>query len=252
MANIIPMAGLGSRFSEQGYSTPKPLIPVLGVPMIIRAIRSMPQSDKWIFIVRQEHIQQHHLDEVIKNEIPPAIIIAVNTTTLGQANTCLLAQGYVLPDEPLFIAACDNGYVYDKKKYEKLMTDPSIDCVLWTFTQMEKMRRNPHAYGWARLDEDGMTIKDMSVKIPISKDPYYDHAVVATFYFKKAKDFFDAVNLMITENHRIKNEFYVDAVPIFLRKLNKRSVIFDVERWICWGTPDELKEFELEETSRRK
>ncbi len=245
MANLIPLAGWGSRFPKETYPLPKPLIPVSGVPMIIQAIRSMPPSDKWIFIVRQEHIQEHQIDEVIKKEIPQAIIIAVNQTTLGQANTCLLAQGYLLPDEPLFIAACDNGYVYDKEKYEQLINNPGIDCVLWTFTQMEKMRQKPQAYGWAILEEDGMTIKDMSVKKPVSSDPYYDHAVVATFSFKKAGDFFDAVNLMIKENYRINDEFYVDAVPVFLRQMNKRSVIFDVEQWIGWGTPEELKEYEF-------
>ena len=44
------MAGLGSRFSKEGYTTPKALIPVSGVPMIIQAIRNMPPSEKWIFI----------------------------------------------------------------------------------------------------------------------------------------------------------------------------------------------------------
>jgi NDP-sugar pyrophosphorylase family protein len=31
---VIPMAGEGSRFSQAGYDLPKPLIPVIGKPMI--------------------------------------------------------------------------------------------------------------------------------------------------------------------------------------------------------------------------
>jgi len=245
MVNIVPLAGLGLRFSREGYSTPKPLILVSGVPMIVQVIRCMPPSDKWIFIVRQEHIQNYHINEIIKKEVPHAIIIAVNQTTLGQANTCLLAQGYILPEEPVFVGASDNGYVYDTLKYQQLLHDPKIDCIVWTFTKMEKMRQKPQSYGWAKLEEDGMTIKDMSVKAPISNDPYYDHAVVATFAFKKAKDFFESIHLMVEEDHRINNEFFLDAVPIFLKKLHKKSVIFDVDQWICWGTPDELKEYEF-------
>src|SRR3989344_4995750 len=239
------MAGLGSRFSQEGYALPKPLIPVSSKPMILQAIKHMPPSDKWIFIVRQEHIKEHHIDEIIKREIPSAIIIAISTTTPGQANTCLLAQAYLDPNEPLFIAACDNGYVYDKKNYQDLIADPTIDCIVWTFTHMEKMRTSPHSYGWAKVAEDGKTIIDMSVKVPVSNDPYNDHAVVATFYFKRAQDFIDAVQLMIKEGHRIKNEFYVDAVPIFLHKLSRRSVIFDIDQFICWGTPAELEEYEF-------
>ena len=245
MANIIPLAGLGSRFLAAGYTTPKPLIKVSGIPMIIQAIRHMPASNKWIFLVRQEQVREYKLDEIITAEIPEAIIVAVNQTTLGQASTCLLAQAYLEPDEPVFIAACDNGYLYNREKYELLVNDPNIDGIIWTFTQMEKMRTSPQSYGWAKLAEDGKTIIDMSVKIPISNDPYHDHAVVATFYFKKAGDFINAANLMITKNYRINNEFYIDAIPLFLKKLNKKSVIFDVDQWICWGTPDELREYEF-------
>ena len=239
------MAGIGSRFSKEDYILPKPLIHVSGVPMVVQAIRHMPASDKWIFIVRQEHIKDYNIDEIIRDEIPGAIIIAVNETTLGQANTCLLAQAYLLPNEPVFIAACDNGYVYDKERYQQLVENSDIDCVVWTFTQMEKMRISPQSYGWAKLAENKQTIVDMSVKVPISNDPYHDHAVVATFYFKRSQDFINAVNLMIKEDYRINNEFYVDAVPIFMRKLNKKSVIFDVDQWICWGTPAELNEYEF-------
>ncbi len=244
MANIIPMAGLGSRFDKEGYVLPKPLIPVSGVPMIIKAIRDMPKSDKWIFIVRKEHIEDYQIDKIIKKEIPSAIIIPVEKTTEGQACTCMLAKPFLIPEEPLFIAACDNGYLYDEEKYEKLSKDESVDCIVWTFTKKETLQRNPKAWGWCVLEEDLETIKDMSIKIPISEDPYNDHAVIASFSFKRAKDFINATELMISENYRINNEFYVDSIPIFLKKMGKRSIIFDVDHYLGWGTPKDLYDYQ--------
>ena len=35
---VIPAAGAGSRFREVGIATPKPLIPISGIPMIIWVI----------------------------------------------------------------------------------------------------------------------------------------------------------------------------------------------------------------------
>lgn len=247
MANLIPMAGIGSRFAKEGYKLPKALIPVSGVPMIIKVIRNLPQSNKWVFVVRQEHIDEFHIDEVIKGELPHAIIIPVSGTTEGQACTCLLAAPYLDKNEELFIAACDNGYLYDKKRYESLKADRSVSSILWTFTQRENLTRNPKAWGWVKLAEDGLTIENMSVKVPVSDDPFNDHAVVATFWFRRARDFIDAADLMIKENHRINNEFYVDAIPIFLKKLGKRSVIFDVGLYVGWGTPQDLYDYQLME-----
>jgi dTDP-glucose pyrophosphorylase len=244
MANIIPMAGLGSRFTNEGYTLPKALIPVSGVPMIIKVIRDMPKSDKWVFVVRKEHIDDFRIDSLIKSELPNAIIVPVEKTTEGQACTCMLAMEYVEENEPVFIAACDNGYIYDKKRYDSIVKRKDIDCIVWTFTKRETLRNNPQAWGWCKLEEDGMTIKDMSVKVPISEDPYNDHAVVATFFFKRAKDFIDATNLMIKENYRIKNEFYVDALPIFLKKLGKKAAIFDVDFYLGWGTPKDLYDYQ--------
>lgn len=244
MANIIPMAGEGSRFTNEGYALPKPLIPVSGIPMVIKAIRDMPPSDKWIFMVRQEHIDDYKIDELLKTEVKNAIIVPVKKTTQGQACTCMLAEGYLDDEEPVFIAACDNGYVYDKEKYQNLKKVDSVDSIIWTFTQKETLIRNPNAWGWCKLGDDNLTVQDMSVKIPVSDDPYYDHAVVATFFFKRKRDFKQAVNLMIKENYRINNEFYVDAVPIFMNKLGKRTVIFDVDMYLGWGTPKDLYDYQ--------
>jgi Nucleoside-diphosphate-sugar pyrophosphorylase involved in lipopolysaccharide biosynthesis/translation initiation factor 2B, gamma/epsilon subunits (eIF-2Bgamma/eIF-2Bepsilon) len=38
---VVPMAGRGSRFQKEGYTLPKPLIPVLGKPMIQVVINNL-------------------------------------------------------------------------------------------------------------------------------------------------------------------------------------------------------------------
>lgn len=243
MANIIPMAGLGSRFSDSGYSLPKPLIPISGVPMIIKVIRDLPKSDKWIFLVRKEHVDEYQIDKLIRSELPTAIIVPVEKTTEGQACTCMLAEPYLTLEEPLLIAACDNGYLYDKKRFERAKKG-NADCVVWTFTQRETLKRNPNAWGWYKIEDDGNTIKDISIKVPVSDNPYNDHAVVATFFFKKTKDFIDSTKLMIKKNYRVKNEFYVDCLPKFLNELGKKSEIFDVDLYIGWGTPQDLYDYQ--------
>jgi dTDP-glucose pyrophosphorylase len=246
MINLIPMAGLGTRFSNEGYKLSKPLIPVSGVPMILKVIRDLPKADKWIFVMREEHIQWG-VDKLIKKEIPKAIIISVKGTTEGQACTCMLAKKYLNSEEELFIAACDNGFLYNENKFNQLKKREDIHSIVWTFTQRETLKRNPTAWGWYKLEEDNETINDISVKIPVSNNPYNDHAVVATFWFRHARDFIEATNLMIEQNYRINNEFYVDAIPRFLQQMNKKSIIFDVDLYVGWGKPEDLHDYETVE-----
>jgi len=240
MTVVVPMAGLGSRFSKEGYILPKPLIPVSGVPMISKVVDDLPNADTWIFIVRKEHVINFSIDIYLKSLIPDAIVISIDYTTEGQACTCLLAREYIDQNDSLLITACDTGFIYDAEKFNELVSDKSVDSIYWTFTKNILLKDNPKAYGWCCLGRDRLTIEDMSVKEPISDDPYNDHAIVATFYFKKAKDFLDATSLMIERDFRINNEFYVDSLPFFLRELGKRTVIFDVDELFSWGTPKAL------------
>jgi len=247
MVNIIPMAGVGSRFADAGYVLPKPLVPVSGKPMILQVIRALPSATQWIFIVRREHIERYHIDQLIKTAVPHAVIVPIDETTEGQAASCMLAMPFVDPREDVLIAACDNSFVYDEEKFLTLKQDPAIDAVVWTFTKDNLLSEKPEAWGWLQLENDGVTISDVSVKKPVSKNPYNDHAVVATFYFKRAQDFCAAYERMVKENYRINNEFYVDSMPIFYKKMGKRSVIFDVDLYVGWGKPSDLYQYEERE-----
>jgi hypothetical protein len=157
----------------------------------------------------------------------------------------MLAMPYLNSQEEMFITACDNSFVYDKERFERLKKEN--DAIVWTFTKNKLLENTPNAWGWVKLDKDNLTIKDVSVKIPVSDKPYNDHAVVATFFFRHAEDFAKAYHLMAKEYYRINNEFYVDAIPIFLKKLGKKSIIFDVDLYVGWGKPTDLYEYQEKE-----
>ena len=241
MANLITMAGKGKRFSDAGYLLPKPLIDINGEPMIYRVIDSLPESDKWIFVVREEHIKEHHIDAVIKRKIPDAII-EVDRDLLGGASI-FCVEKYFEKNEEVLIASCDNAFVFDAEKFEELKKEGNA-CILWTFTNDKRISRYPHSWGYTVLENDGKTIKNMSVKVPISNRPENDHAVTATFYVKSASLLYEAIRLMIEKSIKTNNEFYLDNLPIAFNLLGRKSVIFDVELYVGFGTPEELHEFE--------
>lgn len=56
---VIPMAGLGSRFANEGYEKPKPFIDVNGKPMIVRVLENLTYPNaNYILIGRQEHLEK--------------------------------------------------------------------------------------------------------------------------------------------------------------------------------------------------
>lgn len=241
MINIITMAGKGERFLDEGYLLPKPLIPIEGEPMIWKVIDCLPKATKWIFVVRKEHLDNFSIDKVIKAKIQDAII-TVDQDLLGGASI-FCAEEYIPDGEDILISSCDMGYLYDKKKFEKLK-ESEYDCILWTFTKDRKILANPKAWGYVVLENDEKTVKNISLKVPISENPFNDHAIVSTFWIRSKQLLYQAIKIMIRHEIKTNNEFYLDNLPISFNILNRKSCIFDVDLIISWGTPQDLHKFE--------
>ena len=86
-------------------------------------------------------------------------------------------------------------------------------------------------------------IEHVSCKKFIYDDPLKTHAIIGTMFFRKAKYFIDGLNKNYQENIRTNNEFYVDDVLNQNINDGLKVKVFEVENYICWGTPDDYKTY---------
>jgi len=241
--NLIPLAGRGQRFVAAGYDRPKPLIDVMGEPMIIRAARSLPYAPRNIFVCLGEHLDNYPLDDAIRLYFNEAKIVRVNTFTEGQACTCEVGLDGEDPNASLLIGACDNVMVWDRSAYDELLADETVEAIVWSFRRHSSSERNPSMYGWLAVN-DKNEIEYASVKRQISDDPYNDHAIAGAFYFRKTSYFTEALQQLYRNNIRINNEFYVDSIINELIAVGRKVKVFQVDNYVCWGTPQDLRTYQ--------
>ena len=239
---LIPLAGKGSRFSKLGYKDPKPLIEVSGKPMVVQAAKSLPNSKDYIFVTLKEHLEKYSLKKVLTDNFKNAKIVAIENITKGQAITCSAGLLGVDTNSSLLVAASDNGIIIDENKYSKLIEDENVDAIIFTFRHHTSSKNNPQMYGWVKTDLKDNAI-EVSVKIPISTNPYEDHAIVGTFWFKKAEYYNMGLQNLLKKKITINNEYYVDSLMGELIKIGLRVKVFEVNNYICWRTPDDYKTF---------
>lgn len=247
---LIPMAGAGQRFADAGYRVHKPAIMTVDrktgqeKPMVVCATADLPDvaadGSNVIYVDRTFH-KTDGVEDVIHSYYPKADFITVDHLTEGQACTCMLAEDRLDPEKPLLIAGCDNGMDIDRTAFDELTKD--CDCIVFTYRHNDAVLANPNAYGWMLTDEAG-NITGTSIKKAISDTPMEDPAVVATFWFKKAKVFLEATKKMIAENDRVNGEFYVDQVAKHVLDLGYRAKIFDIDRYVGWGTPADYENYQ--------
>ena len=247
---LIPMAGAGQRFAEAGYQVHKPAIMTIDrfdghqKPMVVCATKDLPgvrkDGSNVIYVDRTFH-REDGVEDAIRQYYEKAQFITIDHLTQGQACTCMLAENYLNPKEPLLIAGCDNGMDIDVAAFQELTRD--CDCIVFTYRHNEAVLSNPNAYGWMITDQEG-NITGTSIKKAISDTPMEDPAVVATFWFREAGIFLEATEKMIREDDRIRGEFYVDQTVKHVLDLHYRAKIFDIDRYVGWGTPADYEGYQ--------
>lgn len=186
------------------------------------------------------------ISDELKRLYPAAVIETIPNVTEGQACTALIgleALNRLIGNVPgpVTFGACDNGVLYDANAFQQLVENPDVDVIVWGARGHANAVRQPKMYGW--IDTENNLINGISVKTPL-KSPATDPVVLGTFTFRHAEDFRRAVDSLIARDGRINGEFYIDACINDAIELGLRCHLFEVESFLSWGTPNDLRSFE--------
>lgn len=243
---VVPMAGMGQRFSNEGYSVTKPLIPVSGKPMVMQAVDDLPSSAHHAFVLRSDMPGHQEISNTLKQAYPGAVIETIPNVTEGQACTALIGLDALTREigevpGPITFGACDNGALYDEKAFEEMATNSEVDIIVWGVRGHANAVRHPQMFGW--IDAENGAVRRISVKAPLSS-PATDPIVLGTFTFRRAEDFRKVVDRLIARDGRVNGEFYIDSCINDAIDLGLRCHLFEVDNFLSWGTPNDLRTFE--------
>lgn len=236
---IMPMAGEGSRFLKKGWTTPKPLIELHGLPLFKRAISSVSIDGipmKYSFIVRQEHIDKYRLDEQIKASLPHANIFSVQKTTRGAVETCLMAESVITDDEGVIVMDCDLEF------RSRLFLEILKDILSLPLEQAEggalvSFESNEPRYSYAALGEDGFVTRTAE------KEVISNHALCGAYFFSSGKRFKQIAHQLLNEPEFKKPEYYVSMLYNYLLVDGEKVQLATMEEFYSYGTPEELKRY---------
>lgn len=233
---IMPMAGEGSRFARAGWTTPKPLIELNGVPLFQRAIGSVAIDGvemKYSFIVRQEHIDNQHIDRLIKDILPEARIFSVLKTTRGAVETCLVAEPAIADDDAIVVMDCD--LEFRSKAYNELVAKAlSVDECDADGGALVSFDSNDPRYSYAQVDEEGRVTRTAE------KEPISNHALCGAYFFGSGKDFKRIAHQLLDDGTHGKAEFYVSLLYNYLLAEGKTVRLATMEEYHSYGTPEEF------------
>ncbi|WP_185849828.1 sugar phosphate nucleotidyltransferase [Blattabacterium cuenoti] len=230
MKIIIPMAGEGTRLRPHTLNTPKPLIPIVGKPILKRLIESFSRFieifsiKEIVFIIGDlgKKIEKQLIK--ISNDIGLPGIIYYQEKPLGTADALLKAKKSL--NGPIIIAFSDTLF-----HHEKFRIDTEIDNIIWT-----KRVKNPHLFGIVKCDPSGLITHFMEKP----KNNVSNLAIIGIYYFKNSSLLEQELQYLL--DHNIKNEKEYQLTSA-LENMRKKGITFaskEVQEWMDFGNPKKI------------
>ena len=231
---VLPMAGRGSRFREEGYTESKPFINVNGRYMIEHVIQNLgikfDSNFKFIIICQKADYEKYDFNFINKLIGHDNVeIITLDKTTEGAACTLLTAKDFIDNKAPLLSFNSDQMIDYDANEtFSRLsLHDGGMPCFYGESDD----------WSYAKTDGDGYVL-EVAEKKKISND-----ATAGYYYWSRGSDFVKYAEQMIEANDRVNNEFYVAPVYNYAIKDGKKIVITHVDEVYELGTPKWLEQY---------
>lgn len=240
MLNILlPLAGPNTYFDSQEYPFPKPLIEVLGTPMIERVINNLNEINedkRFIFLIRNEDCSKFHVDNTLRLLTGDrGIIIKVQGDTGGALCSALLAIDHINNSDQLLIANSDQIFKNNLHLYFEGMKRVDGDAACMTFSSIHPR------WSYVKIDESRAIIQ-ASEKNPISKN-----AVAGIYYFKKGVDFVGAAKKSIFKDSSTDGKYFISSAINELTLMGKKAISVEVNNadYVSFYTPQKIAEYEM-------
>lgn len=238
---IMPMAGRGSRFFENGFVSPKPLIEINGRPFFYWATQSVVKYVDGVdlsFVVLQEHVRDFGIDREIFKYYPSARIVALPEVTQGAAITALRGAENLPDGEPLLFNDCDHLFLCSAFnafcRTGRFAAGP--DGALLTFES------DSPAYSYLQYGENGRVCHTVEKQV-VSRD-----AICGAYYFKNKKIYADACAEYLRRCDY--QEFFISGIYNILAAHGADVRGFATDLHLPFGTPAEYRDAERGENRR--
>ncbi|UJR24377.1 hypothetical protein I4U23_005754 [Adineta vaga] len=243
---LIPLRGIGDRFSKENYRLPRPLIKIVGRPILFWVFDHIDtKNDDVIYLGLPKNLgEQFDLIEILKLEYPKHVfeVIILDFETRGAAETLFIISQSI-PKNRLErkTISLDHDTIYFKSIVEQFRQLPNNLNASFYFEDID----NKPLYSYLKFDENRtynghFFVSDVSEKIMISS-----HANTGAYAFRSASVLKKFCTQLLDEAFRDSGEYYTTNLMRLMISDNEHFIGIQIHRedFVCVGTPDHLDQF---------
>lgn len=231
---IIPLGGLGKRFSEFGYRLPKPLIRLFFKPIIFWLLDnlSINKNDN-VYLICNKFLKKYRFEDEIKKKYPNYNIIYLETNTRGAAETIFIGTQNIVNDTETILLDGDTFYGIDVLALYRMSKQKNM---VFCFQQSD----DRPVYSYVGFNENKIINKIAE------KNRITEFANTGCYAFAKLSELRKYCKKIIDDDLRFGNEFYMSRVISEMIKDKKKFVanVINESDFDVVGTPFQYKLFQ--------
>ena len=227
MKIIVPMAGRGSRLRPHTLTTPKPLIPIAGKPIVQRLVEDIVHicGDQTVeeiaFVIGDFGTEVEQQLVAVAEGLGAKGSIYYQDKPLGTAHAILCAAPSM--DGELVVAFADTLFRAD------FALDHDADGVIWV-----KQVDNPKAFGVVEVAEDG------SINNFVEKPQEFvsDLAIIGIYHFKDGGVLRDELQYLLDNDIKDKGEYQLTNALDNMKNKGMKFKPGTVDAWMDCGNKE--------------
>ncbi|MDO9187523.1 MAG: sugar phosphate nucleotidyltransferase [Bacteroidia bacterium] len=226
MKIIIPMAGMGKRMRPHTLTTPKPLIPIAGKPMVQRIVEDIIKVcdepvDEIAFVVGRFGKEAEKNLIAIAESLGAKGRIFYQDEPLGTAHAIMCAKECLTGK--VLVAFADTLFKADFKM------DSSQEGIIW----VQKVE-DPKPFGVVKLNSDNV-ITDFVEK---PQEFVSDLAIIGIYYFKDGEYLRSELQYLLDNDIKEKGEFQLTNALENMKAKGTKFTPGKVTEWLDCGNKD--------------
>lgn len=226
MRIIVPMAGMGKRMRPHTLTTPKPLIPVAGKPIVQRLVEDIAKVcgqkiEEIAYIVGRfgEEAEKGLIN--VAERLGAKGSIYYQDEPLGTAHAIYCAEKSL--DGPVVVAFADTLFKAD------FTLDTSKDGIIW----VQKIE-DPRQFGVVKINEANV-ITDFVEK---PQQFVSDLAIIGIYYFKDGNYLREEIKYLLDNDLKDKGEYQLTNALENMKKKGTKFSPGQVTEWLDCGNKD--------------
>lgn len=234
MILLIPLGGVGARFSQLGYKQPKALIKVMGKPILFWLIDNLTIPDGTLIYIPYNKVYSYYrFEDLLRKQYPNYHFKfhCLQNDTGGAAETIHIALGQLNTsvDESILCLDGDNFYTCDivrqwKKENSVFTFNDSQDAPLYSYVQLNNLG---------------------SITNIVEKEKISNYACTGAYGFSSWMALKQKCKFILENDIRQKGEFYTSTVIQEMLKSGESfsNKVIEQNHYICLGTPTQVRLF---------